>query len=105
MNILIVNAYLRNTGDAALLSVTIDQLRSVWPSAHITVSSVEDPSIWPRFEKCPNIGSIRLYAGLVDGNKLHRLYRKALVLFVELLWGHLPKGPRALFTRLLPRMV
>jgi len=105
MKILLVNAYTQNTGDAVLLSVLIHQLRQQWPNSEIIISSLDDPEHYPKFEGCPNIGSIRQYVGITDRSKLRRMLRKILVLVVGTVWPRLPCGLRGVFSNLLPNQL
>lgn len=106
MKILIVNAYTRaNGGDAAILSVLIDQLKHNWPDADIVISSMEKPSIYPDFETCKNIGSIRLYSAAEDRPKLVRLSHKAVVAVLETLWLHLPMNLKQKTIYFFPGMI
>ena len=50
MKILVVNAIQRETvGDAALLSVLLDQLERGFPGCEIDISSLDDPAEHPSF--------------------------------------------------------
>jgi colanic acid/amylovoran biosynthesis protein len=56
MKVMVVNAYVReNAGDAALLSVLLDQLESAFPGCEICVSSMEDPRVRADFSGHANI--------------------------------------------------
>jgi colanic acid/amylovoran biosynthesis protein len=105
MKIVIVNAYLRNNGDAALLSVLIEQLKQVWPAAQLTISSLEDPADYSIFDGCINIGSMRLYSAAPQAFKLRRILHKVLVLLVELWWPYLGKRLRRRATAMLPALL
>ena len=105
MKVTIVNAYLRNNGDAALLSVLIRQLRSAWPAAELVVATLEDPADYPAFDGCVNVGSIRLYTAGTDVGRLQRIGRKLYVLGIELLWSRLPSAVRNKLLATLPPLV
>ncbi|WP_329570977.1 polysaccharide pyruvyl transferase family protein [Kitasatospora sp. NBC_01266] len=78
MNILVVNAYVReNAGDAALLAVCLRQVRAAFPQARIQVAGMEDPRVHPAFEGVENIGSIRRYVADATVSTPRRILRKA----------------------------
>jgi polysaccharide pyruvyl transferase WcaK-like protein len=86
MRIVIVDAFERgNRGDAALLSVMIDQVAEANPGAEILVAGFEDPKRWPLFDGRRNIGSMRRYVGEEKVGRVNRIIRKALVALVALL--------------------
>jgi polysaccharide pyruvyl transferase WcaK-like protein len=85
VRIVVVDAFERgNRGDAALLSVMLDQLRQTYPGAGVTIAGFEDPRQWPDFEGAPNLGSMRRYVGDEGARRARRVLRKALVVAVAL---------------------
>lgn len=79
MKVVVVNAFERgNRGDAALLTVAIQQLREAFPGAEISIAGCEDPDRWPTFEGVPNLGSIRRYVGDRTSRRCVRIRRKAV---------------------------
>lgn len=95
MNILVVNAYVReNGGDAALLDVLLRQLRETYPDARIQIAGMEDPHSRPEFEGVPNIGSIRLYTGRESLGTLRRWVHKLVGITVAQFWF---VGPNRLY--------
>jgi colanic acid/amylovoran biosynthesis protein len=102
VKILIVNAYLRNSGDSALLSALIKQLRVEWPFADITIASRERSDKYHEFEGCKNIGSIRLYTEERHIKRIRRILRKIFVDIVVRIWGHLHIHLRTILTAHLP---
>lgn len=86
MKIVVVNAFARgNRGDAALLSVGLQQLKQAYPAARITIASFEEPGAWPSFDEVRNIGSIRRYAGEEAAGRFARISRKAAAAGLALL--------------------
>ncbi|WUD73679.1 polysaccharide pyruvyl transferase family protein [Streptomyces sp. NBC_00510] len=105
MKIVVVNAFERgNRGDAALLSVAIQQLQRAYPSARIAIAGFEEPEVWPEFDGVPNLGSVRRYVGDEKAGRLARPARKATALALAAL-AALPGGGRLVkaLARLLPR--
>lgn len=95
MNIVVINAYVReNAGDAALLSVCLRHVQEAFPGADVVIAGMEDAAMYPEFEGTPNIGSIRRY--VADGTVTlpRRLLRKALLSLVGTAAVALP-GPLA----------
>jgi polysaccharide pyruvyl transferase WcaK-like protein len=104
VRILVVNTFQRdNRGDAALLSVTLDQLHEAFPGARVEIAGFEDPDRWPSYEGVPNLGSIRRWTGDEGIGRLRRISRKSTALGLAAL-ATLPGGGRALrgLGRLLP---
>ncbi|MFJ3640258.1 polysaccharide pyruvyl transferase family protein [Streptomyces sp. NPDC090108] len=107
MKVVIVNAFERgNRGDAALLSVAVQQVREAFPAARVLVAGFEHPYRWPEFDGARNIGSIRRYAGDEAASRPVRVLRKLLVLALVAV-AALPVGARLVraFARLLPREI
>ncbi|MFG3200087.1 polysaccharide pyruvyl transferase family protein [Streptomyces sp. NPDC048208] len=95
MNIVVINAYVReNAGDAALLSVCLRHVQEAFPGADVAISGMEDAAVRPEFEGVPNIGSIRRY--VADGTvaRPRRIVRKVLLGLVGAAAVTLP-GPLA----------
>jgi colanic acid/amylovoran biosynthesis protein len=92
--IAVVNGYIReNAGDAALLSVLLDQLHEADPDADLHVFGMEDPRSRPRFDGRVNHGSIRRYVADGAVGRPRRIRRRLLAL----VWGLLlALGPRRL---------
>ncbi len=60
--IVLVNSYVReNAGDAALLSVCLDQVLRAKPGADLVIAGFESPADHPHFEGVPNIGSAQRF--------------------------------------------
>ncbi|MER6898736.1 hypothetical protein, partial [Amycolatopsis sp. NPDC000740] len=93
--VLVVNAFERgNRGDAALLSVLLDQIRRALPGARIAIAGFEHPSRWPEFEGVPNLGSFRRYSGEEDIPRFRRILRKlSLLPVLALAAARLPRRP------------
>ncbi|GAA1156904.1 polysaccharide pyruvyl transferase WcaK-like protein [Kitasatospora gansuensis] len=92
MKIVVVNAFARgNRGDAALLSVALQQLERAYPGARISIAGFEEPGEWPSFDGVPNIGSIRRYVGDEQARRITRISRKAVAALLGLL-AALPGG-------------
>ncbi|MCW3036519.1 MAG: hypothetical protein JWM17_1831 [Actinobacteria bacterium] len=103
MKVMVVNAYVReNAGDAALLSVLLDQLESAFPGCDICVSSMEDPRVRDNFSGHTNIGSIRRYTGDEQEPRLSRIARKVLIGAVGLCWFRYASGAWRRCARILP---
>ena len=80
MNIVVINAYVReNAGDAALLSVCLRQIQEAFPAAELAIAGMEDPAVHPSFEQVPNLGSIRRFVADGTVSRPRRLLRKALL--------------------------
>lgn len=80
MNIVVINAYVReNAGDAALLSVCLRHVREAFPAADVAIAGMEDAAVHPAFEGVRNIGSIRRYVADGTVSLPRRLLRKALL--------------------------
>lgn len=63
MKFIIVNSFHRDDkGDAALLHVLIDQLKSIDETADIAIASMENPHDFPTFYRGRNIGSFELHS-------------------------------------------
>jgi colanic acid/amylovoran biosynthesis protein len=103
MKVMVVNAYVReNAGDAALLSVLLDQLESAFPGCEICVSSMEDPRVRADFSGHANIGSIRRYTGDEQDPMLSRIARKVLIRAVGPSWFRYGRTPWRRSARFLP---
>ena len=78
MRVLIANAYVReNGGDAALLSVCIQQVRAAFPGAQIEISGMESPVVHSTFDGETVIGSVRRFVADLDIPRSRRLIRGA----------------------------
>jgi colanic acid/amylovoran biosynthesis protein len=94
--VLIANAYVReNGGDAALLSVCIEQVRAAFPGAEIEVSGMERPSDHPTFDGETVIGSVRRFVADLDIPRSRRLLRGATTLAGLGIYLGAPKRARA----------
>lgn len=63
MKILITHAYAKdNKGDAAILSVLLSQLKTIFPSSEIKISTHDDVSVNRDFERVENISSFSYLA-------------------------------------------
>jgi colanic acid/amylovoran biosynthesis protein len=103
MKVMVVNAYVReNAGDAALLSVLLDQLESAFPGCDICVSSMEDPRVRNDFYGHTNIGSIRRYTGDEQLPRLCRIGRKVLIAAVGPTWFRSARAAWRRCARFLP---
>ncbi|MFJ5922052.1 polysaccharide pyruvyl transferase family protein [Kitasatospora sp. NPDC092948] len=95
MKVVVVNAFARgNRGDAALLSVALQQVAQAYPGAQVRIAGFEHPDEWPDFDGVPNLGSIRRYVGDEQAGRLARPARKLLALLLAGL-AALPGGGRA----------
>ncbi|WP_371497933.1 polysaccharide pyruvyl transferase family protein [Kitasatospora sp. NBC_00374] len=93
MKVVVVNAFARgNRGDAALLSVALQQVQLAFPGAETRIAGFEQPGRWPTFDDVPNLGSIRRYVGDEDVSRPARIGRKLLALALALT-AALPGGP------------
>ncbi|MFE0329525.1 polysaccharide pyruvyl transferase family protein [Streptomyces sp. NPDC058960] len=107
MKVVIVNAFERgNRGDAALLSVAIQQVEQAFPGAVVLVAGFEDPLERPGFDGARNIGSIRRSAGDETASRPARIARKVSALGLAAV-AALPGGGRLapLLAGLLPREI
>jgi colanic acid/amylovoran biosynthesis protein len=96
VRVLIANAYVReNGGDAALLSVCIEQVRAAFPGAEIEVSGMERPSDHPTFDGETVIGSVRRFVADLDIPRSRRLLRGAAALAGLGLYLGAPRPARA----------
>ncbi|WP_329367289.1 polysaccharide pyruvyl transferase family protein [Streptomyces sp. NBC_01483] len=103
MNIVVINAYVReNAGDAALLSVCLSQVREAFPDADVAVAGMEDAAVHPEFEGVRNIGSLRRYVADGTVSLPRRLMRKALVGMAGAVAVALPRPLRRTLLRALP---
>ena len=97
MKILLVNGIQRETvGDAALLTVLLDQLERAFPGCEINISSLENPRKHPTFAQWRNLGSLRRWSASEEISRPHRMFRKVFVTCLGLLWF---RGPRAGYRR------
>lgn len=105
MKILVVNGFITEAiGDAALLSVLLDQLSTAFPSAEIQVSTLDDPVTHPRFEGYRNLGSSRRYGASEEVPRHRRAIRKLSVALIGNYWPTSTKGT-PFIDRLLPTEV
>lgn len=103
MRVMIVNYFTReNRGDAALLSVLIEQIREAFPEAELGCFGFEDPARHPEFDAVPNFGSIRRYVGEQSVGPVRRHSRK---LYPLLLWALLSAGLGRALLRVAPRLL
>lgn len=87
MKIVVVNGFISEAiGDAALLSVLLEQLTATFPEAQIQVSTLDDPAKHPDFEGYRNLGSSRRYGAEESVPKYRRALRKLLVTLVGNYW-------------------
>ena len=87
MKILVVNGIQRETvGDAALLTVLLDQLERVFPGSEIEISSLEHPREHPMFGQWRNLGSLRRWSASEEISRPARMFRKIFVSCLGLLW-------------------
>ncbi|GAA4819546.1 glycosyltransferase [Streptomyces ziwulingensis] len=92
MNVVIVNAFERgNRGDAALLSVAIDQVRAAYPGARVRIAGFERPEEYPEFDGAENLGSVRRHIGREDTARIARVTGKLLAVLLALV-AALPGG-------------
>jgi colanic acid/amylovoran biosynthesis protein len=102
MKILVVNGFITEAiGDAALLSVILEQLSAAFPNAEIRVSTLDDPVRHPYFDGYLNLGSSRRYGA---DESVPRAMRAARKLAVSLIGSHWPTRS-SLVDWLLPREV
>jgi colanic acid/amylovoran biosynthesis protein len=96
MRVLIANAYVReNGGDAALLSVCIQQVRAAFPGAEIEVSGMESPADHATFDGETVIGSVRRWVADLEFPRSRRLLRGATTLAGLALYLGAPRPARA----------
>lgn len=87
MKILIVNTEVReNAGDAALLSVLLDQVMEAFPSSEICISGMESPKRFADFEGKRNLGSVRRWTADWEVFRPNRIMRKIVAGLVRLFW-------------------
>ncbi|MFI9802992.1 polysaccharide pyruvyl transferase family protein [Streptomyces sp. NPDC052301] len=105
MKVVVVNAFERgNRGDAALLSVAIQQVREAFPHAVVVIAGFEEPGERPEFDGARNVGSIRRSVGDETATRVARIARKASALALGAV-AALPGGGRSvpLLAACLPR--
>lgn len=103
LKVLVVNAYVReNAGDAALLSVLLDQIAEAFPNSEICVSGMESPQLLADFEGKANLGSVRRWAGDEEISRPRRIMRKMVTGLVGIFWFRGPKMVWRLIERCLP---
>ena len=106
LRIVVVNGFIPEAvGDAALLSVLLKQLSSVFPDAQILVTSLDDPAVRPDFEGYRNLGSSRRYGADENIARFRRAFRKLLVALVGSYWPTKPGAHLASIDRILPSEV
>lgn len=87
MKIVVVNGFITEAiGDAALLSVLLEQLSTAFPHAEIQVSTLDDPAKHPYFEGYRNLGSSRRYGASEEVTKYRRAIRKLSVAIIGSYW-------------------
>lgn len=87
MKIVVVNGFITEAiGDAALLSVLLDQLSTAFPQAKIQVSTLDDPAKHPDFEGYRNLGSSRRYGANEDVPRYRRAIRKLSIAIIGSYW-------------------
>jgi colanic acid/amylovoran biosynthesis protein len=100
MRVLIANAYVReNGGDAALLSVCIQQVRAAFPGARIEISGMESPVVHATFDGETVIGSVRRFVADLDIPRSRRLIRGAASLAGLGVYLAAPRPARAFLRR------
>lgn len=106
MKFVIVNSFHRDDkGDAALLHVLIDQLKSIDEAADIAIASMENPVDFPSFYKGRNIGSFELHSSSHIYKAPWHLFMKAYLFTSMVLVGILrgrgswlfPKAVRTIY--------
>ncbi len=103
MKILVVNTYVReNAGDAALLSVILEQLAEAFPGSEISVSGMENPQRFADFEGTRNLGSLHRWTSDEEISRPKRIARKIVVGLIGLFWFRGPKKVWHLVERCLP---
>jgi colanic acid/amylovoran biosynthesis protein len=106
MKILVVNAIQRETvGDAALLSVLLDQLERAFPGCEIDISSLDDPAEHPSFNQWRNLGSLRRWSASEDIARPNRMFRKLFVTCLGFLWFRGTQSGYRFISRLFPNEV
>jgi colanic acid/amylovoran biosynthesis protein len=92
VKIVVVNGFITEAiGDAALLSVILEQLSSAFPHSEIQVSTLDDPAKHPYFEGYRNLGSSRRYGASEEIPRYRRAIRK---LSVAIIGSHWPVGQK-----------
>ncbi len=88
MKFIIVNSFHRDDkGDAALLHVLIDQLKSIDETADIAIASMENPRDFPAFYRGRNIGSFELHSSSHIYRAPWHLFMKAYLFIVMVIVG------------------
>lgn len=106
MKILVVNGIQRETvGDAALLSVLLDQLDLAFPGCEIEISSLEDPLKHPTFRQRRNLGSLRRWSASEEISRPNRMLRKVFVTCLGFLWFRGTRAGYRFIARLFPTEV
>jgi colanic acid/amylovoran biosynthesis protein len=106
LKIVVVNGFITEAiGDAALLSVLLEQLSTIFPEAQILVTSLDDPSRHPDFEGYRNLGSSRRYGADESVARYRRAFRKLAVALIGSYWPTKPGAHRSGLDRLLPSEV
>lgn len=103
MQVLVVNGYVReNAGDAALLSVLLDQVAEAFPGCEIFVAGMDDPQQFTDFEGNAYLGSLRRWVYDEKIFRLHQMTRCLIAIVVGLSWFYGPKKMWRLLERCLP---
>jgi colanic acid/amylovoran biosynthesis protein len=106
MKILVVNGIQRETvGDAALLTVLLDQLERAFPGCEIDISSLENPREHPTFRHWRNLGSLRRWSASEEISRPNRMLRKVFVTCLAFLWFRRPRAVYRFIARLFPAEV
>lgn len=92
MKVLVVNAYVReNAGDAALLSVLLNQVEEAFPDCEICVAGMESPQQFADFEGKAYLGSVRRWVIDEKISRSHQMVRALVAVLVGLFWFRGPK--------------
>jgi colanic acid/amylovoran biosynthesis protein len=103
LKILVVNAYVREeAGDAALLSVLLDQVTEAFPGSEVCVAGMESSQDFADFEGKRNLGSVRRWTADEEVSRPNRIVRKIVAGLVGFFWFRGPKKVWGLLEQCLP---
>lgn len=90
MNILITHAYAKdNKGDAAILSVLLQQLREAFPHSRVKISFFDDVMLHKKFEGAETISSFLYLSYITHKNTFIKILYSLYILLSTLVWAFL----------------